>query len=58
MCAELDPFGVEEVLKAADIVSCRCGDEGCFLPTPSVESVVRWQADPPEAKVPDPEPTD
>jgi hypothetical protein len=46
MCVERDTFGVEETIRAADAVSCKCGDEGCILPTPSIESVVRWQAEP------------
>ena len=43
MCA-LESFGVPVVVKAADIVTCRC--EGCELPKLSAEQVTRWQADP------------
>jgi hypothetical protein len=42
MCA-LDSFGVEEVVKAADSIACKCGDA---CPRPSAEAVTRWQADP------------
>ena len=48
---ERESFGIDDTMRAADIVNCRCGGEGCDLPMPSVESVVRWQAesDPDEA---------
>jgi hypothetical protein len=46
MCTERDDFGIAEVLRAADAVTCKCGDAGCDLPPPSIEAVVRWQADP------------
>ena len=46
MCTDRESWGVDDTIRAADVVSCRCGDDGCVLPTPSVESVVRWQADP------------
>jgi len=60
MCA-LDSFGVPVVVKAADIVTCRC--EGCELPKLSAEAVTRWQAEPVEffeagKDIPVPRPTD
>ena len=52
MCARED-FGVGDVMRAADAVSCRCGDAGCVLPPQPgevvryrVEDVVSQQADP------------
>lgn len=57
-CSNLETFGVPEVIKAADTMSCRCGGEGCALPI-RAEDVVRWQAEAePEAKAGSNEPTD
>lgn len=44
MCAE--DYGVREVLRAADKVSCRCGTDGCVLAKLTPEELVSSQADP------------
>lgn len=47
MCAKRDDFGIRDTMRAADTVSCRCGDTGCVLP-PQPGDVVRYQIDNPK----------
>ena len=57
MCARED-FGIGDVMRAADAVSCRCGSDGCVLPPQPgdvvryrIENIVTEQADPKVAEV-------
>lgn len=44
MCAE--DYGVREVLRAADAVTCKCAEGGCVIQRVNVERLTEEQADP------------